>query len=79
LLLTFCHVAQGLIFVVDSNDRERIEEAKEESVKFLEGLVDSLQLILTIFAAKQRLIFWYFVPLNSISFSSLWLAAALLI
>lgn len=45
---------QGLIFVVDSNDRERINEAKEELAKMLEEeeLKDSVVLV---FANKQDL------------------------
>ncbi|XP_072181796.1 ADP-ribosylation factor 4-like [Diadema setosum] len=45
---------QGLIFVVDSNDRERMEEAKEELFKIMgeEALKDA---VLLIFANKQDL------------------------
>jgi len=45
---------QGLIFVVDSNDRERIEEAKDELSKMLqeEELQESLLLV---FANKSDL------------------------
>ncbi|XP_069761142.1 ADP-ribosylation factor 1-like [Narcine bancroftii] len=45
---------QGLIFVVDSNDRERINEAKEELVRMLmeEDLKDAALLV---FANKQDL------------------------
>ncbi|XP_013382791.1 ADP-ribosylation factor 4 [Lingula anatina] len=45
---------QGLIFVVDSNDRERIQEAKEELGKMLQE--DELRdAILLVFANKQDL------------------------
>ena len=45
---------QGLIFIVDSNDKDRIEEAKEELYKMLqeEELKDSVILVL---ANKQDL------------------------
>ena len=43
---------QGLIFVVDSNDRERVGEAREELVKMLDE--DELRdAIVLIFANKQ--------------------------
>ncbi len=45
---------QGLIFVVDSNDRERVQEAREELSKMLEE--DELRdAIILIFANKQDL------------------------
>ncbi|OUC39801.1 ADP-ribosylation factor family protein [Trichinella nativa] len=45
---------QGLIFVVDSNDRERIEESREELQKMLQE--DELRdAILLVFANKQDL------------------------
>merc|ERR1712168_1035867 len=45
---------QALIFVVDSNDRERVEEAKDELMKMLQE--DELKdAILLIFANKQDL------------------------
>lgn len=45
---------QGLIFVVDSNDRERAEEAKEELSKMLQE--DELRdAVLLVFANKQDL------------------------
>lgn len=45
---------QGLIFVVDSNDRERIQEAREELMRMLaeDELRDA---VLLIFANKQDL------------------------
>lgn len=45
-------VLQGLIFVVDSNDRERIGEAREELMRMLaeDELRDA---VLLIFANKQ--------------------------
>lgn len=47
---------QGLIFVVDSNDRERIGEAREELMRMLaeDELRDA---VLLIFANKQVSIF----------------------
>jgi len=45
---------QGLIFVVDSNDRERISEAKEELHKMLEE-EDLRDAILLVYANKQDL------------------------
>ncbi|KAK6175101.1 ADP-ribosylation factor 5 [Patella vulgata] len=45
---------QGLIFVVDSNDRERVEEARDELTKMLSE--DELrEAILIVFANKQDL------------------------
>merc|ERR1712084_12360 len=46
--------AQGLIFVVDSNDRDRVEEAREELTKVLEE--DEMRdAVLLVFANKQDL------------------------
>jgi len=45
---------QGLIFVVDSNDRDRIEDAREELVKML-GEDEMQQAVLLVFANKQDL------------------------
>merc|ERR1719456_249333 len=45
---------QGLIFVVDSNDRDRIEDAKEELSKML-GDDEMRDAILLVFANKQDL------------------------
>ncbi|TWW76429.1 ADP-ribosylation factor 4-like [Takifugu flavidus] len=45
---------QGLIFVVDSNDRERVTEAKEELTKML-GEDELREAILLVFANKQDL------------------------
>lgn len=45
---------QGLIFVVDSNDRDRIGEAKEELSKML-GEEEMKDAILLVFANKQDL------------------------
>lgn len=48
----FEHCFQGLIFVVDSNDRERIGEAREELMRMLSE--DELRdAVLLIFANKQ--------------------------
>ena len=49
----FCH-AQGLIFVVDSNDRDRVGEAREELLRMLaeDELRDA---VLLVFANKQDL------------------------
>jgi hypothetical protein len=51
-LLTYLSTLQGLIFVVDSNDRERIGEAREELMRMLaeDELRDA---VLLIFANKQ--------------------------
>ena len=51
-LLLFCLSFQGLIFVVDSNDRERVGEAREELMRMLaeDELRDA---VLLIFANKQ--------------------------
>jgi len=43
---------QGLIFVVDSNDKERIFEAKEELMRML-GEDELRDAVLLIFANKQ--------------------------
>ncbi|XP_003967149.1 ADP-ribosylation factor 4-like [Takifugu rubripes] len=45
---------QGLIFVVDSNDRERVTEAKEELTKML-GEDELREAVLLVFANKQDL------------------------
>ncbi|XP_075581381.1 ADP-ribosylation factor 4-like [Pelecanus crispus] len=50
----YCQNTQGLIFVVDSNDRERIQEAAEELRKVLQE--DELRdAVLLLFANKQDL------------------------
>ena len=47
-----CNVPSGLIFVVDSNDRERATEAKDELMRMLQE--DELRdAILLVFANKQ--------------------------
>lgn len=50
LIMFYC--SQGLIFVVDSNDRERVGEAREELMRMLaeDELRDA---VLLIFANKQ--------------------------
>ena len=52
IFLLIFFVFQGLIFVVDSNDRERIGEAREELMRMLaeDELRDA---VLLIFANKQ--------------------------
>merc|ERR1712099_59260 len=45
---------QGLIFVVDSNDRDRIEDAREELTKIL-GEEEMHSAVLLVFANKQDL------------------------
>ncbi|XP_052245518.1 uncharacterized protein LOC127854494 [Dreissena polymorpha] len=45
---------QGLIFVVDSNDRERVQEAKEELMRML-GEDELREAVLLVFANKQDL------------------------
>ena len=51
-LLTFVLLFAGLIFVVDSNDRERIQEAREELSRMLNE--DELRdAVLLVFANKQ--------------------------
>lgn len=47
---------QGLIFVVDSNDKERIFEAKEELMRML-GEDELRDAVLLIFANKQVIYF----------------------
>lgn len=48
----YTYLLQGLIFVVDSNDRERIGEAREELMRMLSE--DELRdAVLLIFANKQ--------------------------
>lgn len=51
-IIIICICFQGLIFVVDSNDRERIGEAREELMRMLaeDELRDA---VLLIFANKQ--------------------------
>lgn len=51
-LLNCSHTHIGLIFVVDSNDRERIGEAKEELTRML-GEDELRDAVLLIFANKQ--------------------------
>lgn len=48
----FCFLYAGLIFVVDSNDRERVNEAREELSRMLaeDELRDA---VLLVFANKQ--------------------------
>lgn len=48
----FNFILQGLIFVVDSNDKERIFEAKEELMRML-GEDELRDAVLLIFANKQ--------------------------
>lgn len=52
VIYSVCVCFQGLIFVVDSNDRERIGEAREELMRMLaeDELRDA---VLLIFANKQ--------------------------
>merc|ERR1712072_1246110 len=45
---------QGLIFVIDSNDRDRIEDAREELMKIL-GEDEMRDAVLLVFANKQDL------------------------
>merc|ERR1711933_343437 len=45
---------QGLIFVVDSNDRDRVEDAREELTKIL-GEEEMRDAVLLVFANKQDL------------------------
>lgn len=56
--IKFCHLCcpSGLIFVVDSNDRERIGEAREELMRMLaeDELRDA---VLLVFANKQVCIY----------------------
>ena len=56
LWMYYCHGAQGLVFVVDCNDRERIEEARFEMQHILkqEGLQNT---VLLVFANKQVTIY----------------------
>lgn len=50
----------GLIFVVDSNDRERVGEAREELMRMLaeDELRDA---VLLVFANKQVIFYTYFI------------------
>lgn len=52
VLCSPCSVSLGLIFVVDSNDRERVNEAREELMRMLaeDELRDA---VLLVFANKQ--------------------------
>lgn len=52
LLIVSCPLNPGLIFVVDSNDRERVNEAREELTRMLaeDELRDA---VLLVFANKQ--------------------------
>lgn len=52
VLCTPCSASLGLIFVVDSNDRERVNEAREELMRMLaeDELRDA---VLLVFANKQ--------------------------
>ena len=55
----WCHYfqsTQGLIFVVDSNNRERVNEAREELMRMLAEDEDKLRdAVLLVFANKQDL------------------------
>ena len=52
LILKFCYHSTGLIFVVDSNDRERAGEARDELNRMLNE--DELRdAVLLVFANKQ--------------------------
>jgi len=50
----YYHNTQGLIFVVDSNDRDRIEEARDELQKMLDEH-EMRKAVLLVFANKQDL------------------------
>lgn len=56
---------QGLIFVVDSNDKERIFEAKEELMRML-GEDELRDAVLLIFANKQVNIYKHLIQYLSI-------------
>ena len=51
-LILFVYVLSGLIFVVDSNDRERVGEAREELNRML-GEDELRDATLLVFANKQ--------------------------
>lgn len=66
----------GLIFVVDSNDRERVNEAREELMRMLAE--DELrEAVLLVFANKQVLL--HFSPVHCVKAKSLQLAFFVLI
>eukprot|EP01071_Lankesteria_metandrocarpae_P006298 Lankesteria_metandrocarpae@DN4309_c0_g1_i2.p1 len=46
---------QGLVFVVDSNDRDRIEDAREELHRMISNEEDLKEALLLVFANKQDL------------------------
>lgn len=52
IILNYFFILQGLIFVVDSNDKERVFEAKEELMRML-GEDELRDAVLLIFANKQ--------------------------
>jgi ADP-ribosylation factor protein 6 len=57
---------QGLVFVVDSQDRERIEEAKQELHRILSDR-EMKECLLLVFANKQDLPGGTIIPLRSLS------------
>lgn len=66
--ITMCIVYAGLIFVVDSNDRERVNEAREELTRMLaeDELRDA---VLLVFANKQvRLLILFLEKSSMITF-----------
>ena len=65
ILVTYFSFLLGLIFVVDSNDRERVVEAKDELNRMLNE--DELRdAALLVFANKQVRYIYVFFPYNSI-------------
>ena len=57
---------QGLVFVVDSQDRERVEEAKQELHRILSDR-EMKDCLLLVFANKQDLPGGTIIPLRSLS------------
>jgi signal recognition particle receptor subunit beta len=54
-LFHICQDTEALIFVVDSNDRQRIREAKNELLKMLEEDLLQSECVLLVLANKQDL------------------------
>ena len=56
------YLMQGLVFVVDSNDRERLKEAKDE----LERMVSQFYLsIFCVILGLNSILLWILIPCHS--------------
>jgi signal recognition particle receptor subunit beta len=61
-VLTLCAIGtQGLIFVIDSNDRDRIDEARTELTRIIQDR-EMKDALLLVFANKQDLQGGTYIP-----------------